>query len=113
VHELVRFFKKSDPKLLMKGSDYEKYRNLPDVVVIYRGTQDKRAKVRGLSWTLDKEKAKWFSRRFGEQGGKVYQAKIEKKDVFMFTNEKGESEVTVNPMKLKDIEEINTLGVKS
>lgn len=99
---LVEMFKLAEKNLLMTKEELNILKNLPKEVVIYRGTQSKKAKVNGLSWTLDKEKAEWFSKRF-KLGGKIYQAKIDKEDIFMFNDERSEKEVVINSFKLKEV----------
>lgn len=107
VRRLVRMFKDADAELLRTQCENDKkgYDALPETIIIYRGLQGKKAKCRGLSWTTNLEKAKWFANRF-KFNGKVYQAEISKKDVFFYTDERGEAEVVVNPAKLKKIQVI-------
>jgi hypothetical protein len=96
-------FKKADQKILMgETNDYQVYTALPDEIIIYRGLQNKKAKKRGLSWTLDKNKAVWFAHRFNQKN-QVLRAKIRKEHIFMYTNCRGESEVVVNSKFLKEI----------
>jgi hypothetical protein len=47
--------------------DAEERAALPDVVTILRGFTHAEG-ARGLSWTLDRERAEWFARRFRAQG---------------------------------------------
>ena len=47
-------FKKINAKLFMTTDDYEFWKNLPNEVIVYRGLQGKKAKVRALSFTLSK-----------------------------------------------------------
>ena len=96
--EFKKYFRKADKKLLM-GNDFKAYEELPDKVTVYRGTYLK-ATTKALSWTTDKSKAEWFARRFGE-GGKVYEATINKKDIFAYFPSAGESEVVLNNIIFK------------
>jgi hypothetical protein len=105
VQKLTKLFKLSKKELLMDEDELIEYNKLPEKITVYRGLQGKKSPIRGLSWTLDLETAKWFAHRFNFNG-KIYQATITKKNVFMFTNSRNESEAVVNPYKLKDIKVI-------
>ena len=48
----------------------------------------------GYSYTLNKEKAKWFANRFGNNG-LVETRTINKSDVFAYTNQRGENEIII------------------
>jgi len=88
-------------EFLMTKEEKDKFDLLPKRITIYRGLQDKKAKIKSLSWTLSEDKAKWFASRFrGEI--KVYKAEIDKEDVFMYTNDRNEEEVVINPNKLRE-----------
>ncbi len=103
--ELVGFFKKADPEHLMTPEERKQLDELDDTVTVYRGlTSHNEYNVFALSWTLDKEKAEWFAHRFNENG-KVYQAKIEKKNILALFNRRNESEIIVDPNDLKEVTE--------
>ena len=104
--DLLKLFEKSNRELIMNKKEKDVFKALSDVVAIYRGTQSNKAKIRGFSWTLDKEKAIWFSKRF-KLNGKVYQAEILKWDIFFYNNGRSEEEVVVNPYKLKNVKEVS------
>ncbi|MFA5259039.1 MAG: hypothetical protein WC402_03100 [Candidatus Pacearchaeota archaeon] len=101
---LLKLFDKSKKELLMTKEELDKFNSLPQVIIIYRGLQDKKAKIRALSWTLSKDKAMWFASRWKNKNN-VYQADINKEDVFMYTNDRNEDEVVINPTKLNNIKE--------
>jgi hypothetical protein len=106
IRDLIEMFKEADQNILFedkKEKDY--FDSLPEDLIIYRGTQSSKAKIRGLSWTLSKEKARWFSKRF-KLNGKIYQAKIKKADIFYYSNGRSEEEVVINPFKLKKVKVI-------
>jgi len=69
-------------------------------VSVYRGVSLK-GKVKGFSWTEDLERAEWFARRF--DSGKVYKALISPDGVLARFSSRGESEIVVNPSKLRNI----------
>lgn len=100
--KLSRLFKRFNSFQVMSKEDKIIYNKLPEKLKIYRGLQDKRALIKGLSWTLDLKKAKWFANRWEKQG-EVYEAEIKKSDIYHFTNSRGEMEIIVNPFKLKNI----------
>jgi len=104
-------FEYADRTKLLEGYEKE-FAALPSKIKVYRGVQDivsinKKMKIRSFSWTTDKEKAKWFSKRWRKDGsGKLYSALISKEDVFMYSNGRGEKEIILNPDKLKQIREV-------
>jgi hypothetical protein len=66
-------------------------RALPELVTIYRGCQ-KGINEDGLSWTLDKSKAKFFANRFGKKGI-ILERTVSKNDIVAVLTGRGESEV--------------------
>lgn len=67
--KLVSLFKSANPDMLMTEEKLEVFNSLDDEITIYRGVTSYNAdNVKALSWTLDYDKAKWFSKRFGEAG---------------------------------------------
>ena len=66
---------------------------------VYRGIGTE-SRENGISWTLDKEKATWFARRFSE--GYVIQGTVEKKDILAFFNDRKEKEVISSPRNVKE-----------
>lgn len=88
----------------MEPEEQEYYDNLPDIITVYRGQSHDSKYYNALSWTDDYKKAVWFSKRFGS--GHLYQATIEKKYVYAYNNERGESEIILDYTKLKDLKEI-------
>lgn len=83
---------------LMLAKERAKLAALPDTFTIYRGAEPRHRK--GLSWTIDREKAEWFARRF-QRGGKVYSATARKVDVIAYFDCRGESEIVIDPEELK------------
>jgi hypothetical protein len=47
----------------MEEEEREALAALPDDLTVWRGTAHQRS-IRGLSWTLDRDKAIWFAKRF-------------------------------------------------
>jgi hypothetical protein len=105
ISSLVNMFSIADIAEMMDEGEKNIYANFPEKLTIYRGTPDKKAKIRGLSWTTDLEKAEWFAKRFNLKGT-VYQATISKNRIFLYTHKRCENEVIVNPRYLKNVTEI-------
>lgn len=69
----------------------------PGPFIVFRGVAGCGAKrrLRGISWTADRDKAIWFAKRFaarGLSGPAVFQAKIEAARVYAYTNGRSEQE---------------------
>lgn len=99
--EFVKYFRNAEKSKLMNEEEYQKYLDLPDKVTIYRGVKPK-GKVKALSWTLSKDKARWFADRF-EPDGTVYRAAIEKSNVLAYFGCRGEEEVVVDYRMLMNV----------
>ena len=111
--KLIELFKLVDKNLVMNEKERAVYDSLDDEVVVYRGVPgNKEERVKALSWTINKEKARWFASRptRSETPSALYRAKINKKDIFLFTERRHESEIILNPNKLKEIEKIETFS---
>lgn len=59
----------------MNEGELNIYSTLPNKVTIYRGIQGNKY-YKALSWTLSKDKARWFSKRF-TNNGTLFKAEIE------------------------------------
>ncbi len=69
----------------------------PGPFVVFRGVAGCGAKrrLRGISWTADRDKAIWFAKRFaatGLAGPAVFQTEVEAARVFAYTNDRSEQE---------------------
>jgi len=75
-------------------------------LTLYRGESSKSSNVkRALSWTLDRDKAIWFAKRFNFSGeGYVYNAKTNISHVIAYINDRSEEEILV---KYKDVRVIS------
>jgi hypothetical protein len=83
--------KRSNRHYMMDEEEDNILRSLADEVTIYRGCQ-KGLNEDGLSWSLDKSKAKFFANRFGKKGI-ILERKIPKSDIVAVLLGRGESEV--------------------
>ena len=97
--EIIKWFEKADKKYLMDEEDYEKYSSLADKVTIYRGVRDGDYKYE-MSWTLSKPKAEWFATRYDSEKPIVLETTVNRNDILCYTNDRGESEVIINPKKI-------------
>lgn len=86
---------------LMNEEEDNYFRSLPDEVIIYRGCI-KNLNENGLSWTLNKDKADWFSNRLNREGKAIIlEKKINKRELIAFFNGRNEYEVIHIPTKKK------------
>lgn len=94
--EIERAFRGCDRKRLREEGD-----DLPadGQLTIYRGVAGPRAtrRVRGLSWTLDLDRACWFAARLYLDDPAIYSAKVRPDEVFFYTDGRGEQEVVARP----------------
>lgn len=88
----------------LQGEARSFYEGLPDLVPIFRGCS--RQRLRGLSWTTNLEIAEGFAR--GHRNIRVPDpivatAKIPKEAIFAVCVERGESELVINPRRLRTL----------
>jgi hypothetical protein len=77
----------------MSAEDRKDFKKLPDTFKVYRGYIPGQNKG-GYSYTLNKEKAKWFANRF-DRNGKVVERTVNKDDVFAYLNGRNEQEIII------------------
>ena len=88
-----KYFKSADKKALMDDEEYEYFENLPPSLTIYRGvTKNKK----GLSWTLDYDKAVWFATRYEYDTPYVLKTEISKNDVLAYFSRRYEAEIVAD-----------------
>lgn len=75
------------PSSFMSVEDEDYFNRLPQRIMIHRGGDRE-----GLSWTLDRERAKWFARRWDKNAG-VHTVTIDKSEVFAYTDARNEQEI--------------------
>ena len=65
--------------------------NLPNQMILYRGTDAPRGHDRGFSWTLNKEKAKWFANRW-TKNGRLRVIEVLREGVMLYSDDRDEAE---------------------
>lgn len=78
---------------LMTTEDKARLDSLPETVTVFRGSSQKGKN--GISWTLSKEVAEFFAKRFKREDGIVYEKRILKKDIVCLTTQRGEEEILI------------------
>jgi hypothetical protein len=81
--------------LAMSDEEREELANLPDPITVYRGCPESGLDDNSLSWTLSRETAEWFARRysliFGP--GAVLEGQVRKSDVHVLLLGRDEQEI--------------------
>jgi hypothetical protein len=113
-----------DPKrraMLMTADELETHAALPDEVMIYRGFGEWKsehshpsAMWEGYSWTLDRDRALWFAKRFALLHGKARLATaiVPRTCIIALLDERGEHEVIVVPEQIAGHVDIERLEVE-
>lgn len=100
--KMIKFMKMAEKTLVLP----EDIARLSDdsMITVYRGVKENNYK--GLSWTIDRNIAEWFAKRFSYNVNKVYlfSGHLKKKDIIAFFNCRNENEVVCDYRKIKDIE---------
>jgi len=91
---------------VMDEEDQEALAALPETFKVYRGVSRAKA-AQGLSWTLDYDKAVWFSKRamrVVDSAGKpvVVEGAVQKSDVLAHFTGRNEDEIVILPQHVKD-----------
>ena len=104
-HELLRRLRRHGPALdFHSAEDRAGFAAMPERITVFRGCS--RGRVRGCSWSTDRDVAAGFAR--GHRGLRVphpvvAQAEIEKASVFAIFNDREESEVLLDPRGLRRV----------
>lgn len=89
--------------LIMSDEERDQLAKMPDTGIhVYRGyTYD--AAADGLSWTLNKDRARWFAKRFpGGERPRIVCGTIDRKHVIAHFTGRGEDEVVLLPGDVKN-----------
>lgn len=106
---LIDLFNSAYTGFLMTKEEIEALGAQPEIIQIYRGVSDKRTRHKALSWTTSYKVAHWFAHRWDKASGtqpEVLKSSIRKSDVYMYTNDRNEEEIVVNPKRLKKLQNI-------
>jgi len=112
---LTQMFWNAEQKHLMTENEIEALGILPEVITIYRGLQEKKTRHKALSWTTNIDVARWFATRWHEPKSgitpRILTSKIKKSDVYMYTDQRNEKELVVNPNRLMKLSEVAGLEI--
>lgn len=78
---------------LMDWDEQLAYQSLADTVTVYRGCQPN-LNEDGISWTLKRDKAEWFAKRFSKDGI-VIEKQISKRDIIAVFTGRNEFEAVI------------------
>lgn len=83
--DIISWYKRADNKTLMDDEDRAVFNSLPDEVTIYRGvTSHNRRKTKAFSWSIDKQVAEWFAKRFDTGTGEVWTLTVPKERILCY-----------------------------
>jgi hypothetical protein len=102
---LISMFAKADTVKMMNDAEKAKLNELPEVIPVWRGYSGiKQTRLKGLSWTLNRDKAIWFATRWHKPQARLLTGRIKKKHVYAYFNTRSEEELVVNPnhMSIQD-----------
>lgn len=102
-NEILKFFTKATA--LMNSTEQQFLNSLPERIVVYRGaynTTDPHIARKGMSWTLSKDRALWFSNRYNSTKRVVVQAEIPKEIILCYCNDRNEEEIILNYRKVRN-----------
>ena len=91
-------------QFVMDDDERARFDQLPDIVEVYRGINNKKHVKLGLSWTLSRAKAEWFAKRYAgldESLNLVLTGQIARKDIHAVILGRGEQEVVCQKVKRK------------
>lgn len=90
-------------QLAMDAEEQAIFGGLAETVTIYRGYQYN-ASMRGMSWTVDRDRAIWFARRFARRAApKLATVTVARSKILAYFDGRNESEVVVLPRDLKQV----------
>lgn len=94
IAEIEKWFMESDKIKLMTINEYDMYNNLPEVIEVYRGIGEK-TNIHGMSWSIQKNTAKWFAERFRSDKPYIIQGTANKKNIMAFFARSNEDELVI------------------
>ena len=88
-------------KEMFYPDDWETWQKENTFITAYRGCSARNRN--GWSWTLDKQKAIWFAKRFWNKRPLLREVFIPKEIVVCYIDTRGEQEVIINPQVIKKL----------
>lgn len=77
---------------------------LPDELTVYRGFQrEEGGEEYGWSWSLNRETAEWFARRWPNGEPMIATMTVNKSDVLAYFNDRNEAEIVLHPEELNEM----------
>jgi hypothetical protein len=102
-NELIRSTDDHDEyREIMTEDDLESFDAMTFPITIYRGAIEG-VNEEGLSWTVSRQKAEWFARRFSSSNAVVLVSTCDREEVVFITTERDEDEVVIHPDFLEDV----------
>lgn len=103
----------------MNDEERKVFDALPDEITVYRGVAAPDGMGSGMSWTLDREKAIWFAKRFALEGGpfgetpKLLTGVVDKEEAIGYQSGRGEQEIVALPehVNVTNVEALSTKSV--
>lgn len=105
--DLEYFFSLANRRKLLMAGD-----KLPDgdEFILYRGVAGigNKRRIRGISWTSDLERAKWFANRWKEflPNPAVYMIKVKRDQILAYCNDRNENEFLIIPKPHMKIQQV-------
>ncbi|CAH7423413.1 hypothetical protein VCHA53O466_50421 [Vibrio chagasii] len=90
------------PDASMSAGDKSFFESLPQEFTVFRGAS-RDVNEHGMSFTIDPNTALWFANRFSPDEPVILECLISKDDVIVYSNERGEFEIIVDPDKAEII----------
>lgn len=104
IAELCQLFRDCDPETLMKSSERNVIKKMPEIVHVYRATYStEMPNILSVSWTLKPHIAEQDALKYG-RNGLVYEADIPRKDILAYYGRSGKAEVVLDPTNIQNIE---------
>lgn len=107
--DLLNMFLLYDPQSMMDKDELSFYNQLPNELTIWRGVMVEKELDKeniGFSFTLDKERAEWFAKRFAQDSKGtpiLIEAKVKKEEILSVFLIRSEEEILVSPDSVKII----------
>lgn len=104
INLLISWFKYCDKQILMTKEEYITFTQFQQKITVYRGVSVNGTE-KGLSWTVDLNKANWFAHRFDNHSlhGYVIKTIVDKNDILAYFTRRNENEIVIDINKTKDI----------